>query len=209
MSLPGPWALRATPQARLPAQFTLFPQFAFRKKFVIARARSPVEVTAIDANRPYPCYIASVRYLVKGRVRMGKESALLRAIDQGTLGNGSIAGDEYLYDMEQARLNQTGVAQWVETCFCDPPLAEERPYWEKYFEARHFSTCCGHRRAISRLPLQLRRPSRYQTQFVFRHLGFVLGRVLFIASTSTGLAQNTSTHHDASICSLIKRGNVV
>ena len=39
-------------QARLPAQFTLFPQFPFRKKFVIARARSPVEVTAIDANRP-------------------------------------------------------------------------------------------------------------------------------------------------------------
>jgi hypothetical protein len=65
---------------------------------------------------------------------MGKESALLRAIDQGALGNGSIAGDEYLYDMEQARLNETGVAQWVETCFCDPPLAEERPYWEEYFE---------------------------------------------------------------------------
>jgi hypothetical protein len=39
-------------QARMPAQFTLFPQFPFRKKFVIARARSPVEVTAIDANRP-------------------------------------------------------------------------------------------------------------------------------------------------------------
>ena len=89
---------------------------------------------AVRVNRPYPCYIASVRYLVKGRVRMGKESALLRAIDQGTLGNGSIAGDEYLYDMEQARLNETGVAQWVETCFCDPPLAEERPYWEEYFE---------------------------------------------------------------------------
>ena len=52
MSLPWPCALRATPQARLPAQFTLFPQFPFRKKFVIARARSPVEVTAIDANRP-------------------------------------------------------------------------------------------------------------------------------------------------------------
>jgi hypothetical protein len=45
-------ALRATPRARVPAQFTLFPQFPFRKKFVIARARSPVEVTAIDANRP-------------------------------------------------------------------------------------------------------------------------------------------------------------
>lgn len=22
----------------------------------------------------------------------------------------------------------------METCFCDPPLAEERPHWEKYFE---------------------------------------------------------------------------
>jgi hypothetical protein len=26
------------------------------------------------------------------------------------------------------------VAHWVETCFCDTPLAEERPYWEEYFE---------------------------------------------------------------------------
>src|SRR6266576_4231387 len=101
MRLPGPWALRRTPQARPPAQFTLFPQFPFRKKFVIARARSPVEVTAIDANRPggsgespLSMLYWSVRYLVKGRVRMGQESALLRAIDQGTLGNGSIAGDE-------------------------------------------------------------------------------------------------------------------
>jgi len=117
---------------------------------------------AVRVNRPYPCYIASVRYLVKGRVRMGKESALLRAIDQGTLGNGSIAGDEYLCDMEQARLNETGVAQWVETCFCDPPLAEEQPYWEEYFEllSVKFSTCCGQRRAISRLPFVPTVPAR-------------------------------------------------
>jgi hypothetical protein len=89
-----------------------------------------------------------MRYLVKGRVRMGNESALLRAIDQGTLGNGSIAGDEYLYDMEQARLNETGVAQWVETCFCDPPLVEERPYWEEYFEL--LSVKNAHSRRICR-----------------------------------------------------------
>jgi len=79
-------------------------------------------------------YILPVRYLVKGRVKPGEESALIRAIDQGTLGQGSIAGDEYRYDMEQARVNENGVATWVETCFCDPPLAEERPYWEEYFE---------------------------------------------------------------------------
>ena len=75
-----------------------------------------------------------MRYLVKARVKSGKARALVRAIDDGTFGKGSIAGDEYLHDMEQARLNDHGVATWVETCFCDPPLAEERPYWEEYFE---------------------------------------------------------------------------
>jgi hypothetical protein len=75
-----------------------------------------------------------MRYLVKARVRTGEEQSLLRAIDQQTLGKGSIAGDEYQHDMKQARVDPAGVATWVETCFCDPPLEEERPYWEKYFE---------------------------------------------------------------------------
>ncbi len=75
-----------------------------------------------------------MRYLVKARVKNGKEDSLLRAVDQRTLGQGSIAGDEYQHDMTQARVNSDGVATWVETCFCDPPLEEERPYWEKYFE---------------------------------------------------------------------------
>jgi hypothetical protein len=79
-------------------------------------------------------YIGLVRYLVKARVKPGKEPALNRAIDHGTLGKGSIAGDEYVYDMKQARVNEKGVATWVETCFCHPPLAEERPYWEEYFD---------------------------------------------------------------------------
>ena len=75
-----------------------------------------------------------MRYLVKARVKRGQHAALLRAINEGTLGQGSIAGDEYIYDMEQARLANDGSAHWVETCFCATPLAEERPYWEKYFE---------------------------------------------------------------------------
>lgn len=40
-------------------------------------------------------------------MKQGKDSALLRAIENGTLGKGSIAGDEYLYDMEQARVNES------------------------------------------------------------------------------------------------------
>jgi hypothetical protein len=75
-----------------------------------------------------------MRYLVKARVKQGKEKALLNAVEQGTLGRGSIAGDEYIYDMEQARVAEDGTAHWVETCFCATPLAEERPYWEEYFE---------------------------------------------------------------------------
>lgn len=79
-------------------------------------------------------YFSAMRYLVKARVKPGREKALLQAITDGTLGQGSIAGDEYDWDMRQARISYDGAAHWVETCFCATPLAEERPYWEKYFE---------------------------------------------------------------------------
>jgi hypothetical protein len=75
-----------------------------------------------------------MRYLVRARVKAGQATALLKAVADGTLGKGSIAGDEYIYDMQQARLCDDGVACWVETCFCATPLQEERPYWEEYFE---------------------------------------------------------------------------
>ena len=75
-----------------------------------------------------------MRYLVKGRLKSGKSKDLLASIDAGNLGQGSIAGDEYIYNMNEARVAPDGVATWVETCFCDPPLAEERPYWEEYFD---------------------------------------------------------------------------
>ena len=75
-----------------------------------------------------------MRYLVKARVKPGRQSDLVKAIEAGELGRGSIAGDEYLHNMDQARVTDTGVAHWVETCFCAVPLNEERPYWEKYFD---------------------------------------------------------------------------
>jgi hypothetical protein len=75
-----------------------------------------------------------VRYLVKAKLKPGKSKPLVASIDNGTLGQGSIAGGEYIYNMDEARISGEGVASWVETCFCDPPLAEERPYWEEYFE---------------------------------------------------------------------------
>ena len=75
-----------------------------------------------------------MRYLVKARVKPGREKSLLRAIQDGSLGAGSIAGDEYVYDMEQARRSDDGFVHWVETCYCATPLQEERPYWEEFFE---------------------------------------------------------------------------
>ena len=75
-----------------------------------------------------------MRYLVRARVKPGKEAALLKAVDDGTLGKGSIAGDEYARDMLQARRLDDGTVRWVEVCFCWTPLQEERPYWEEYFE---------------------------------------------------------------------------
>ena len=75
-----------------------------------------------------------MRYLVTARVKPGREAALLRAIEDGTLGAGSVAGGEYLRNMTDARLVQDGAVRWVEVCFCATPLEEERPYWEEYFE---------------------------------------------------------------------------
>lgn len=75
-----------------------------------------------------------MRYLVRARVKPGREAELLRAIDDGTLGQGSLAEGEYLRNMEEARLCADQTARWVEVCYCPTPLQEERPYWEKYFD---------------------------------------------------------------------------
>jgi hypothetical protein len=75
-----------------------------------------------------------MRYLVKARVKPGRGKSLLEAVKTGDLGKGSVAGDEYRYNMQNARVDANGTAHWVETCFCATPLAEERPYWEKYFD---------------------------------------------------------------------------
>src|SRR6201987_4902565 len=75
-----------------------------------------------------------MRYLVRARVKPGGEQKLLDAIEKETLGEGSVAGDEYLRNMKDARRCDDGTARWVEVCYCPTPLLEERPYWEEHFE---------------------------------------------------------------------------
>lgn len=75
-----------------------------------------------------------MRYLVEARLKRRRAEALQEAIDDGSLGTGSIAGDEYLRNMAAAREEADGTIKWVEVCYCPTPLQEERPYWEEYFD---------------------------------------------------------------------------
>ena len=76
-----------------------------------------------------------MRYLVTARVKAGRRAALERVIDDGTLGRGSVAGGEYLRNMEDAREQPDGRVQWVEVCYCPTPLAEEREYLGAIFRS--------------------------------------------------------------------------
>jgi hypothetical protein len=58
----------------------------------------------------------------------------LRAIENETLGCGSVAEGEYVRNMREARQGGGGTARWVEVCYCPTPLEEERPYWEEYLD---------------------------------------------------------------------------
>ncbi len=75
-----------------------------------------------------------MRYLVTATVKPGRREALEEAIEDRTLGRGSIAGGEYLRNMGGARELADGRVQWVEVCYCPTPLQEEREYWEEFFD---------------------------------------------------------------------------
>jgi hypothetical protein len=75
-----------------------------------------------------------MRYLVRARVKPGREGDLLKAVENESVGQGSVAEGEYLRNMNDARLCPDQTARWVEVCYCPTPLQEERPYWEEYFD---------------------------------------------------------------------------
>jgi hypothetical protein len=75
-----------------------------------------------------------MRYFVRARVKPGREGDLLKAIENDSLGRGSVAEGEYLRNMNEARLCPDQTVRWVEVCYCPTPLQEERPYWEEYFD---------------------------------------------------------------------------
>src|SRR5947209_1109338 len=87
-----------------------------------------------------------MRYLVRARVKLDSKQFLIKAIQDRTLGQGSIAEGEYIRNMSEARLYDDGLTRWVEICYCPTPLLEERPYWEEYFEIEQVQDAHDRRR---------------------------------------------------------------
>tara|TARA_Y100000588_G_scaffold381232_1_gene466517 strand:+ start:1541 stop:1927 length:387 start_codon:yes stop_codon:yes gene_type:complete len=97
-----------------------------------------------------------MRYLIKARLKEQKKKALLKAIDEQTLGYGSIAYPTFTKCMKSARILDNGEIHWIEVCYCREAfgpgneLIEELPYWEEYFKnikikmARDPNKCDGY-----------------------------------------------------------------
>ncbi|MCA9426998.1 MAG: hypothetical protein H6751_17730 [Candidatus Omnitrophica bacterium] len=75
-----------------------------------------------------------MRYLIRARLKPGKERALKQALEDGVIGQGSVAEGEYERALSKARILDDGQIKWVEICYCSEPLEEELPYWEEFFE---------------------------------------------------------------------------
>jgi hypothetical protein len=76
-----------------------------------------------------------MRYLVKARLRAEQVDALAKAIRNRTLGRGSIAGDEYLYNMETASTRKARRIGWKRV------FATRRSLKSVHI-GRNISTCC-------------------------------------------------------------------
>jgi hypothetical protein len=94
-----------------------------------------------------------MRYLLKARIGPGAKTALLRALENKSFGEGFPYGDlgEVLC---RGRVDESGVIRWVEVCYCREfygvAMHEELPYLEEYLtdievaDARSPRDCKGY-----------------------------------------------------------------
>jgi hypothetical protein len=76
-----------------------------------------------------------MRYLLGARIKPGRRTELLRALEDGTFGAGFPFGD--LGEVLGAgRMDASGTIRWVEVCYCREyygvAMHEEHPYLEEY-----------------------------------------------------------------------------
>jgi hypothetical protein len=78
-----------------------------------------------------------VIYQVTARFRVETADELCRQLDGGAIAAQEPDGEEIVASLNRASVvSDTGVVQWSEMCFCDPPLAHERTtILDRYFES--------------------------------------------------------------------------
>jgi hypothetical protein len=97
-----------------------------------------------------------MRYLVRARVKPGRESDLLKAIADETLGQGSVAEGEYLRNMNEARLCSDQTVRWVEVCYCPTKVQDAHDRRKCRDENGSEPWACGSCDCTARLEERLR-----------------------------------------------------
>jgi len=69
-----------------------------------------------------------MRYLVRARVKPGKEARVGSRHREPDAGARSVAGDEYLRNMTDARIRSDGSIRWVEGVFLRDAAGGRAPY---------------------------------------------------------------------------------
>lgn len=75
-------------------------------------------------------------YLVRARPR-SELVCLKRQLDNGTIERLRPFGSELTRCLRYARLDEDGWAWWEATCYCSPPLKQERSVLDVYFSEIH------------------------------------------------------------------------
>ena len=65
-------------------------------------------------------------YKVQARYIEEKAGEFFQKLTDGTIGKQQPDGEEIVSSMKIAKLTESGVIEWFETCYCDTPLQHER-----------------------------------------------------------------------------------
>lgn len=65
-------------------------------------------------------------YKVQARYIEEKAGDFFQKLTDGTIGNQQPDGEEIVSSMKIAKITESGVIEWFETCYCDTPLQHER-----------------------------------------------------------------------------------
>jgi len=76
-----------------------------------------------------------MHYHVTARLRSGTAGDFRAALTDGTIASQRPDGAEIVASMERAVVQDDGVVEWSEVCYCSPPLAHERgTVYDRFFE---------------------------------------------------------------------------